>query len=116
MIEAKHEPRPLRGAPMHEGVDGQRPMRPDEAALPRAHMIANRAATSGSIGKHPEILSSLSGIRVHDRQCRDPTAGTPAICNAFYGRLVMAVGRRMEAIMQADTLPQRSQPIVSRTP
>src|SRR5204862_6870220 len=43
------------------------------------------------------------------------TSGTPAVCNAFYVRAVMAVGRRMEAFMQGDTLHSDSQDRQSHT-
>ena len=71
VIEAKHEPRPLRGAPMDEGVDAQRPMRPDEASFNALHEGKVGPPHQGSIGENPEVLFNMSAIRVHGRQGRE---------------------------------------------
>ena len=65
MVETEHQTRALGRSTMDEGIDAKCPMRAQEPRLDPLREGKIRPPHQRTVGEHPEVFSSVRGIRIH---------------------------------------------------
>ncbi len=78
-VETEHQTGPFRGAAMHEGIDAQRPVQPDEARRHAFSKVEARIPHQRPIAEDPEI-PGVEPVHQFLHRRLTPQAWTPAAC------------------------------------
>ena len=80
-VEAEHQSRLFRRAAVHEGIDAQRPVRPDKTGLAALKDVKSRTPHQRTIGENPEIARPVPLVGIHGG-CSYQQARAGATCGA----------------------------------